>query len=106
MRLWLDTDLELEPRALKPLTRVSDGDHGEMFSSWLWQSDSALDAEGLRGWLQALPSDVFRVKGLVRAGAGQQGALVATRRHAQSVFAGHRSGQCHDTPGVHRASGF
>ncbi|MGJ7514898.1 CobW family GTP-binding protein [Pseudomonas baetica] len=63
--LWLDTDLELEPRAQKPLTRVSDGDHSEMFSSWLWQSTEALSVEGLRAWLQALPSDVFRVKGLV-----------------------------------------
>ncbi|MGE8066922.1 CobW family GTP-binding protein [Pseudomonas sp. NPDC089569] len=63
--LWLETDLELEPRAVKPLTRVSTGDHGEMFSSWLWQSDAALDVEGLRGWLRALPGDVFRVKGQV-----------------------------------------
>jgi G3E family GTPase len=70
--LWLETDLELETRALKPLTRVADGDHGEMFSSWLWQSDLALDAEGLRGWLQALPSDVFRVKGLVRLAQGNK----------------------------------
>ncbi|PBJ21944.1 putative metal chaperone YciC [Pseudomonas sp. ACN8] len=68
--LWLDTDLELEPRTVKPLTRVSDGDHGEMFSSWLWQSDLALDAEGLRGWLQVLPGDVFRVKGLVKLAQG------------------------------------
>ncbi|MGY3175297.1 G3E family GTPase [Pseudomonas sp. TE12234] len=70
--LWLDTELELEPRALKPLTRVSDDDHGEMFSSWLWQSDAALDVEGLRGWLQALPSDVFRVKGLVVLAQGNK----------------------------------
>lgn len=34
-------------------------------SSWLWQSADALEVEGLRRWLQALPSDVFRVKGLV-----------------------------------------
>jgi G3E family GTPase len=70
--LWLDTDLELEPRTVKPLTRVSDGDHGEMFSSWLWQSDATLDADGLRGWLQALPSDVFRVKGLVKLAQGNK----------------------------------
>jgi G3E family GTPase len=70
--LWLDTELELEPRTLKPLTRVSDDDHGEMFSSWLWQSDAALDVEGLRGWLQALPSDVFRVKGLVVLAQGNK----------------------------------
>jgi G3E family GTPase len=63
--LWLDTELDLEPRALKPLTRVSADDHGEMFSSGVWQSNEALDVEGLRSWLQALPSDVFRVKGLV-----------------------------------------
>ena len=63
--LWLDTDLELEHRAVKPMTRVSQDDHSEMFSSWLWQSSAALDVEGLRGWLRALPSDVFRVKGLV-----------------------------------------
>ena len=70
--LWLDTDLELEPRTVKPLARVSDGDHGDMFSSWLWQSDQALDAEGLRGWLQALPGDVFRVKGLVKLAQGNK----------------------------------
>ena len=70
--LWLETDLELEPRSVKPLTRVSDDDHGEMFSSWLWQSDSALDVEGLRGWLQALPNDVFRVKGLVKLAQGNK----------------------------------
>jgi G3E family GTPase len=70
--LWLDTELELEPRKVKPLTRVSDGDHGEMFSSWLWQSNAALDADGLRGWLQALPSDVFRVKGLVKLAQGNK----------------------------------
>jgi len=70
--LWLDTELDLEPRALKPLTRVSADDHGEMFSSWLWQSDEALDIEGLRGWLQALPSDVFRVKGLVVLAQGNK----------------------------------
>jgi G3E family GTPase len=70
--LWLDTDLELEPRTVKPLTRVSDGDHGEMFSSWLWQSDLALDAEGLRGWLQVLPGDVFRIKGLVKLAQGNK----------------------------------
>jgi G3E family GTPase len=65
--LWLDSDLDLdlEPRALKPLTRVSTDDHSEMFSSWLWQSSTALNVERLRGWLQALPADVFRVKGLV-----------------------------------------
>jgi G3E family GTPase len=63
--LWLDTDLDLEPRALKPLTRVSTDDHSEMFSSWLWQGTTALNVERLRAWLQALPSDVFRVKGLV-----------------------------------------
>jgi G3E family GTPase len=71
--LWLDTDLlELEPRTVKPLTRVSDGDHGEMFSSWLWQSDKPLDTDGLRAWLQALPSDVFRVKGLVKLAQGNK----------------------------------
>jgi G3E family GTPase len=70
--LWLDTDLDLEPRAQKPLTLVADGDHGEMFSSWLWQSDAALDADGLRGWLQALPGDVFRVKGLVKLAQGNR----------------------------------
>jgi G3E family GTPase len=63
--LWLDTELNVEPRAVKPLTRVSTDDHSEMFSSWLWQDTAALDIERLRGWLQALPSDVFRVKGLV-----------------------------------------
>ncbi|WP_160109070.1 CobW family GTP-binding protein [Pseudomonas izuensis] len=70
--LWLDTDLELEHRAVKPLTRVSLDDHGEMFSSWLWQSTAALDVEGLRGWLQTLPSDVFRVKGLVVLAQGNK----------------------------------
>jgi G3E family GTPase len=63
--LWLGSDLELESRALKPLARVSTDDHSEMFSSWLWQSTTVLNVERLRGWLQALPSDVFRVKGLV-----------------------------------------
>lgn len=63
--LWLDSELDLEPRALKPMTRVSTDDHSEMFSSWLWQDTAALDVERLRGWLQALPSEVFRVKGLV-----------------------------------------
>jgi G3E family GTPase len=63
--LWLDSELDLEPRALKPMTRVSTDDHSEMFSSWLWQATAALDVERLRGWLQALPSEVFRVKGLV-----------------------------------------
>ena len=63
--LWLDTDLEVEDRAVKPLTRVSQDNHSEMFSSELWQSTTPLDVERLRGWLQALPGDVFRVKGLV-----------------------------------------
>lgn len=63
--LWLDSELDLEPRSLKPLTRVSTDDHSEMFSSWLWQSTIALDIERLRAWLQALPPDIFRVKGLV-----------------------------------------
>jgi G3E family GTPase len=68
--LWLDTDLDLEPRAQKPMTRVSADDHGEMFSSWLWQDSTGLDVERLRGWLQALPGDVFRVKGLVMLAQG------------------------------------
>jgi G3E family GTPase len=63
--LWLDSELDLEPRALKPMTRVSTDDHSEMFSSWLWQDTAALDVERLRSWLQALPREVFRVKGLV-----------------------------------------
>jgi G3E family GTPase len=63
--LWLDSELDLEPRALKPMTRVSTDDHSEMFSSWLWRTTAALDVERLRSWLQALPSEVFRVKGLV-----------------------------------------
>ncbi|MCU1751822.1 CobW family GTP-binding protein [Pseudomonas sp. 6D_7.1_Bac1] len=70
--LWLDSDLDLEPRALKPLTRVSTDDHSEMFSSWLWQSTTALNIERLRGWLQALPTEVFRVKGLVVLEPGTQ----------------------------------
>lgn len=37
-----------------------------MLSSWLWQGTTALDVERLRGWLQALPGDVFRVKGLAQ----------------------------------------
>ena len=61
--LWLDGDLDLEPRAQKPLTRVAD--HGEMFSSYLWQGTTALNVERLRNWLQTLPREVFRVKGLV-----------------------------------------
>lgn len=68
--LWLDSELDLESRALKPLVQVSDDDHSEMFSSWLWQSTDALDVEGLRRWLQALPGDVFRVKGLVMLAQG------------------------------------
>lgn len=63
--LWLDTDLDLEPRAAKPLIQVSKDNHTDMFSSWLWQGTDALDVERLRSWLQALPGDVFRVKGLV-----------------------------------------
>jgi G3E family GTPase len=63
--LWLDTDLDLKSHTVKPMVRVSNDDHSEMFSSWLWQGTTALDVERLRGWLQALPGDVFRVKGLV-----------------------------------------
>ena len=63
--LWLDSDLDLEPRALKPLVRVASDDHSEMFSSHLWQGSLPLNVERLRAWLQALPSDIFRVKGLV-----------------------------------------
>ncbi|MDX9665114.1 GTP-binding protein [Pseudomonas sp. P5_152] len=63
--LWLDSDLDLQARTLKPLTLVASDDHGEMFSSFLWQSPTPLNVERLRGWLQALPRDVFRVKGLV-----------------------------------------
>ncbi|MCU1760284.1 GTP-binding protein [Pseudomonas sp. 14P_8.1_Bac3] len=63
--LWLDTDLDLKSRTVKPMVRVSNDDHSEMFSSWLWQGTTALDVERLRAWLQALPGDVFRVKGLV-----------------------------------------
>ncbi len=36
------------------------------------RATAALDAEGLRGWLQALPSDVFRVKGLVKLAQGNK----------------------------------
>ncbi|MNE94533.1 hypothetical protein D3C80_1925130 [compost metagenome] len=43
-----------------------------MFSSWLWQGEKPLSADGLRAWLQALPSDVFRVKGLVRLAQGNK----------------------------------
>ena len=63
--LWLDSDLDLEPRALKPLVRVASDDHSEMFSSHLWQGSLPLNVERLRAWLQALPNDIFRVKGLV-----------------------------------------
>jgi len=63
--LWLDSQLDLSSRALKPLTPVSTDDHSEMFSSWLWQSTAALDIERLRSWLRALPREIFRVKGLV-----------------------------------------
>lgn len=63
--LWLDCDQDLEARVVKPLMRVSIEDHSEMFSSWLWRTPGALDIERLRGWLQVLPGDVFRVKGLV-----------------------------------------
>lgn len=63
--LWLDSDLDLEPRALKPLVRVASDDHSEMFSSHLWQGSAPLNVERLRTWLQALPNDIFRVKGLV-----------------------------------------
>ncbi|MNE51866.1 hypothetical protein D3C80_1465140 [compost metagenome] len=66
--LWLDAgDV---PRAAKPLLQATAGDHGQMFSSWLWQGSGSLDSERLRVWLQALPRDVFRVKGLVVVGAG------------------------------------
>ncbi|SEN31852.1 GTPase, G3E family [Pseudomonas sp. ok272] len=70
--LWLDGDLDLEPRAVKPLTRVSNDDHSEMFSSYLWQGTTPLNVERLRGWLQALPREVFRVKGLVVLDQGAQ----------------------------------
>lgn len=63
--LWLDSELDLEPRALKPLVRVASDDHSEMFSSHLWQGSLPLNVERLRAWLQALPNDIFRVKGLV-----------------------------------------
>ncbi|MDB5992880.1 MAG: cobalamin synthesis protein/P47K family protein [Pseudomonas sp.] len=63
--LWLDTDLDLEPRAAKPLIQVSKDNHTDLFSSWLWQGAGVLDVERLRSWLQSLPGDVFRVKGLV-----------------------------------------
>ena len=70
--LWLDSGLDLQPRSLKPLVRATGGDHGEMFSSFLWQSPAPLNVERLRGWLQALPRDVFRVKGLVLLDQGSK----------------------------------
>ena len=70
--LWLDSDLDLQPRTVKALTRVTNDDHGEMFSSFLWQSPAPLNVERLRGWLQALPRDVFRVKGLVLLDQGSK----------------------------------
>ncbi|MCY1419726.1 cobalamin biosynthesis protein CobW [compost metagenome] len=66
--LWLDTGDE--PRTIKPMMAVPTDDHGQMFSSRLWQGVGSLDVERLRAWLQALPSDVFRVKGLVVLGEG------------------------------------
>ncbi|MFH6566949.1 GTP-binding protein [Pseudomonas kulmbachensis] len=44
---------------------MSRDDHSEMLSSRTWQQTATLNIERLRGWLQALPSDVFRVKGLM-----------------------------------------
>jgi G3E family GTPase len=79
--LWLDSDLDLEPRALKPLVRVASDDHSEMFSSHLWQGTAPLNVERLRAWLQALPNDVFRVKGLV---VMDQGAKAHWLQHVGS----------------------
>ncbi|WP_166365559.1 CobW family GTP-binding protein [Pseudomonas akapageensis] len=64
--LWLDA--EQQAHTVRPLTPVATGDHGEMFSSRLWQASGRLDIERLRAWLRALPSEVFRVKGLVVLG--------------------------------------
>lgn len=50
-----------------------------MFSSWLWQGTTALDVECLRGWLQALPGDVFRVKGLAQGNKSHWLQHVGTR---------------------------
>ncbi|UVJ46517.1 GTP-binding protein [Pseudomonas sp. LS1212] len=66
--LWLDPGWNPEPKPANRLTPVAAQDHGEMFSSWLWQSTGSLEVERLRAWLRALPSDVFRVKGLVVVG--------------------------------------
>lgn len=40
--------------------------HAQLFESWVWHSPQRLDPVALRAWLQRLPNEVFRLKGLVQ----------------------------------------
>jgi G3E family GTPase len=62
--MWMDPDIN-DACLSRPLIQVCVDNHSEMFNTWLWQSNATLDVDRLRCWLQALPGDVFRVKGLV-----------------------------------------
>jgi len=39
--------------------------HGELFSSWQWQSFGSFDSARLRSWLTELPTGLLRIKGLI-----------------------------------------
>lgn len=39
--------------------------HTQLFETWTWQSQQRLEPRALRAWLARLPTEVFRLKGLV-----------------------------------------
>ena len=62
--LLADLGDRAEPAGLKMLAIGTR--HDQLFESWVWRSQQRLEPAALRAWLQRLPAEVFRLKGLVQ----------------------------------------
>lgn len=59
-----------------PSGRTTHGHHSPSFESYAFTTSGVLDDEGLEDLVDQLPTDVFRVKGLVRTNGGARWTLV------------------------------
>jgi len=62
--LLADLGDRAEPTGLKMLALGAR--HDQLFESWVWRSQQSFEPTALRAWLQRLPAEVFRLKGLVQ----------------------------------------
>ena len=62
--LLADLGDRAEPTGLKMLALGAR--HDQLFESWVWRSQQSFEPTALRAWLQRLPAEGFRLKGLVQ----------------------------------------